>query len=45
VTVTPARTDKPITELDGAVTRDDGVCAVEGAAVCYPVPTTDEAQS
>jgi acyl dehydratase len=43
VTVTAARTDKPITELDVAVTRDDGVCAVEGTATCYTVPTTTEA--
>ena len=33
--VTSARTDKPITELDVSVTRDDGVTAVEGHAVCW----------
>jgi acyl dehydratase len=35
VEVTAARTDKPITELDVRVTRDDGVVAVEGSAVCW----------
>ena len=43
VEVTPARADKPITELDVAVIRDDGVCAVQGTATCYTVPTTTEA--
>jgi acyl dehydratase len=33
--VTSARSDKPITELDVSVTRDDGVTAVEGHAVCW----------
>ena len=33
--VTAVRTDKPITELAVAVTRDDGVTAVEGHAVCW----------
>jgi hypothetical protein len=35
VVVTSARVDKPITELDVRVTRDDGVVVVEGTAVCY----------
>ena len=39
VEVTSARTDKPITELNVRVTRDDGVVAVEGHAVCYTVTT------
>ncbi|MEJ2890109.1 MaoC family dehydratase [Actinomycetospora aeridis] len=33
--VTAARADKPITTLAVRVTRDDGVVAVEGTAVCY----------
>lgn len=33
--VTTARDDKPITGLTLAVTRDDGVVAVEGTALCY----------
>jgi acyl dehydratase len=37
VEVTSARTDKPITGLDVRVTRDDGVVAVNGHAVCYTV--------
>jgi hypothetical protein len=36
--VTAVREDKPITTLDVAVTRGDGVRAVEGTAVCYTVP-------
>lgn len=34
-TVTSVRRDKPITELDVEVTRDDGTVAVEGTAVCW----------
>ena len=33
--VISARDDKPITGLAVAVTRDDGVVAVEGTAICY----------
>jgi acyl dehydratase len=33
--VTSVRTDKPITGLTVRVTRDDGVLAIEGTAVCY----------
>jgi acyl dehydratase len=33
--VTSVREDKPITQLDVQVVRDDGTVAVEGAAVCY----------
>jgi acyl dehydratase len=36
--VTAVRQDKPITTLDVAITRGDGVRAVEGTAVCYTVP-------
>ena len=35
VTVTDVREDKPITELETTVTRDDGTVAIEGTAVCY----------
>ena len=38
VEVTSARVDKPITFLDVRVTRDDGVVAVDGTAVCYTEP-------
>lgn len=36
--VTAAREDKPITTLAVRVTRDDGVVAVEGTAVCWTEP-------
>ena len=35
---TPARAVPPITFLDVRVTRDDGVVAVDGSAVCYTEP-------
>lgn len=35
VEVTNVRADKPITEVAVAVTRDDGVVAIEGQAVCH----------
>ncbi|RTL67749.1 MAG: MaoC family dehydratase [Pseudonocardiaceae bacterium] len=38
VEVTAAREDKPITTLAVRVTRDDGVVAVEGTAVCWTEP-------
>jgi len=38
VTVTSVRDDKPITELDTRVVRDDGTVAIEGRAVCYTMP-------
>ena len=38
VEVTEARDDKPITKLRTRVTRDDGVVALEGTAVCYTMP-------
>ena len=38
VEVVSVRTDKPITELRTTVTRDDGVVALEGTAVCYTMP-------
>ncbi|HXV91686.1 MAG TPA: MaoC family dehydratase [Pseudonocardia sp.] len=36
--VTGVRTDKPVTDLTVSVTRDDGVRALEGTAVCYTFP-------
>jgi acyl dehydratase len=38
VEIVSARTDKPITTLRTTVTRDDGVVALEGTAVCYTMP-------
>jgi acyl dehydratase len=35
VEVTEVRDDKPITKIRTTVTRDDGVVALEGTAVCY----------
>jgi acyl dehydratase len=37
--VTDARADKPITGLTLVVTRDDGVVAVDGTALCYTFVT------
>ena len=38
VEVTKVRSDKPITELQTRVTRDDGTVVLEGDAVCYTIP-------
>jgi acyl dehydratase len=38
VEVLEVRTDKPITKVATFVTRDDGVVAVDGDAVCYTMP-------
>lgn len=38
VEVTAVRDDKPITDLDVTVHRDDGTTVVEGTAVCYTMP-------
>jgi pimeloyl-ACP methyl ester carboxylesterase/acyl dehydratase len=35
VEITEVRADKPITKLRTSVTRDDGVVALDGTAVCY----------
>ncbi|HZD06514.1 MAG TPA: MaoC family dehydratase [Longimicrobiales bacterium] len=37
VEVLEVRQDKPITRLRTTVTRDDGVVALEGTALCYTV--------
>ena len=38
VEVINVRTDKPITELQTSVIRDDGTVALEGKALCYTMP-------
>lgn len=38
VEVLEVRQDKPITKIRTTVTRDDGVLALEGNALCYTVP-------
>ncbi len=38
VAVIKVRDDKPITELQTTVTRDDGTPVLEGDAVCYTMP-------
>ncbi len=38
VEVLEVRADKPITRLATTVTRDDGVVAVDGEALCYTMP-------
>ena len=40
VEVTDVRDDKPITTLRTTVTRDDGVVALEGTALCYTMSLT-----
>jgi acyl dehydratase len=42
VEVTDVRDDKPITTLRTTVTRDDGVVALEGTALCYTMSLTPE---
>jgi pimeloyl-ACP methyl ester carboxylesterase/acyl dehydratase len=43
VELTDVRADKPITKLRTSVTRDDGVVALEGTAVCYTMPLSQVA--
>jgi acyl dehydratase len=38
VEVLEVREDKPMTKVRTTVTRDDGVVAIEGTALCYTVP-------
>ena len=38
VQISKVRTDKPITELNTHVIRDDGTIVLEGNAVCYTMP-------
>jgi acyl dehydratase len=38
VEVTEVRADKPVVKLKTTVTRQDGVVALEGDAVCYTMP-------
>jgi acyl dehydratase len=44
VTVTRVRDDKPITELETRVLRDDGTVVLEGTAVCYTMPLPGHVQ-
>jgi acyl dehydratase len=39
VEIVEVRPDKPITKLNVSVTRDDGVVALSGTAVCYTAPS------
>ena len=41
VVVTKVREDKPITELETRVLREDGTVVLEGTAVCYTMPIAD----
>lgn len=43
VEVTKVREDKPITELETEITRDDGTVVLTGSAVCYTVPIPADA--
>ncbi|WP_410765567.1 MaoC family dehydratase [Haloferax sp. DFSO60] len=45
VEVTSVREDKPITELETTVTRDDETVVLEGTAVCYTMPIGDVSPS
>src|SRR5262244_1133092 len=38
VRLTNVRSDKPITEMETRVTRDDGTVVLDGTAVCYTMP-------
>jgi len=38
VEITDVRADKPVTKLKTSVTRQDGVVALDGEAVCYTMP-------
>lgn len=38
VVVTKVREDKPITELETRVLREDGTVVLDGTAVCYTLP-------
>ena len=42
VEVLEVRHDKPITKVRTTVTRDDGVVAVDGTALCYTMPLPRE---
>jgi len=38
VEITRVRTDKPVTEMNTRVVRDDGTVVLDGTAVCYTMP-------
>lgn len=45
VEVLEVRTDKPIAKVFTTVTRDDGVIAVQGEALCYTMPIPEDTRS
>ena len=45
VEVLEVRKDKPITKIRTTVTRNDGVVALEGTALCYTVPIKSSPRS
>jgi len=38
IELTRVRSDKPITEMNARIVRDDGTLVLEGTAVCYTMP-------
>ena len=38
IELTKVRTDKPITEMNTRIVRDDGTLVLDGTAVCYTMP-------
>ena len=38
IKLTKVRTDKPITEMETRILRDDGTVVLDGTAVCYTMP-------
>ena len=38
IRITKVRSDKPISEMETRVTRDDGTVVLDGTAVCYTMP-------
>ena len=40
VEITRVRSDKPITEMNTRVLRDDGTLVLDGTALCYTMPLT-----
>jgi len=38
VELTKVRTDKPITEMNTRIVRDDGTVVLDGTAICYTMP-------
>lgn len=38
IKLTKVRTDKPITEMETTIKRDDGTIVLDGTAICYTMP-------